>query len=293
MKMNKYNNCINFLLNKNCNKINHSKSNFYNHLINTYNILKKWKQSEDLCYAGMFHNIYGNKYFNANLDVSREDIKSLIGEHAENLIFQYTNINRESIIESKNNELIILNLANTFEHGPFFKIEDNLYDENSAENVNKYFLSLPWTFSGKNKTEMSKKWDYALNFNDNVEKKFLELNNILIKKYGLDKIFKLKRAYASASTYGISGEYHIDDQANDFNEIFTVMFYLNNKWDIEYGGETLFLNEKREDIDHAVLPKPGRGILFDGFIYHGPRSLDKNCPHLRMVLTFKHQLINE
>jgi (p)ppGpp synthase/HD superfamily hydrolase len=114
----KYKNCLEFLFRHNCHSILHSKSTFLNHLINTFKILKKWKQREDLCYAGMFHNIYGNKYFNANLKVSREDIQNLIGEKAEELVFKFVNIERKDIAKSKNKDLIILAVANDYEQNP-------------------------------------------------------------------------------------------------------------------------------------------------------------------------------
>ena len=83
--LSKYANCLNFLLQSKTKDIPHSHSNFFNHCIGVFNILRKWKQSEELCFAGMFHNIYGNKYFNPNLNISREQIKNLIGEKAENI----------------------------------------------------------------------------------------------------------------------------------------------------------------------------------------------------------------
>ena len=91
MFVEQYQKYVDFLYNKNCHNIKHSHSNFLNHLIGTFNILKKWKQPEDLCVAGMFHNIYGNNYFNPNLNVSREEIRNLIGEKAESLVFRFVN----------------------------------------------------------------------------------------------------------------------------------------------------------------------------------------------------------
>lgn len=289
----KYQKYINFLFQKNCQKLKHSHSNFLNHLIGTFNILKKWKQNEDLCVAGMFHNIYGNKYFNPNLNIQRDELKNLIGEHAENLVYKYTNIDREKIIESQDSELIILNLANSLDQKKLFIIEDNLYDLESCKNVNSYYKNLDWKFDGKNFSDKSQKWDYSLNFKNINEHNFTILSNYLLKKHGLDKIFKFKRAYASANTYGFSGEYHIDDGAKEYNEIITVMFYLNDDWNFEFGGETFFLNNDRSEIEYAVIPKPARAVLFDGFIVHGPRPLSKFCDKLRMVLTFKYELINK
>jgi hypothetical protein len=288
----KYQSYVNFLYEKNCHTILHSHSNFFNHLIGTFNILKKWKQNEDLCVAGMFHNIYGNKYFDPNLNVTRQEIKNLIGEHAENLVYKYVNCDRLKINESTDSELIILNLANSLDQKKLFIIEDNLYDTESCKIIYEYFKNCEWKFDGKNVSEKSQKWDYCLNFKNNNEQNFLKLSNFFMKKHGLDKIFKFKRAYASANTYGFSGEYHCDDGAKEYNEIITVMFYLNDNWSLDYGGETFFLNKDKSEIEFAVIPKPARAVLFDGFISHGPRPLSKFCNELRMVLTFKYELIN-
>jgi len=289
----KYQNCINFLMEKNCQNIPHSHSNFLNHLIGTFNILKKWKQSDDLCFAGMFHNIYGNKYFNPNLNVTRDEIKKLIGDSSENLIFKFVNCDRNKINEEKDSELIILNLANSLDQKKLFIVEDNLYDKVYSEIINNYFRYINWSFDGSNLTEDSTKWSYNLNYKHEIEEKFLISSNMLLKKHGLDKIFKLKRSYASANTYGFSGEYHTDDNAKEYNEIVTIMYYLNKEWNFDFGGETFFLNENRSEIEHAIIPKPGRAIIFDGNIYHGPRPLSKVCKSLRMVLTFKYELINK
>jgi hypothetical protein len=289
MNLNKYQACLNFLFKNNCDKILHSKSNFLNHLINTFNLLKKWKQHEDLCFAGMFHNIYGNKYFNANLDVSRNDIRNLIGENAEDLVFKFTNIERDSIPESKNKDLIILAAANEYEQTPIFKIEDNLYDQIISQNIENYFFNTSWQFDGKNITDISRKWSYYLNFKEELEKGFLKINDILLKKYLLQDLFTLKRSYVSANSYGSEGEYHTDDGAKDYNEVITIMYYLNSSWNLLFGGETLFLNENKDEIISAVVPKPARAVIFDGYINHGFRSLSKLYGGLRMVLTFKYQ----
>lgn len=288
----KYKKYIDFLYKKNCQNVQHSHSNFLNHCIGVFNILKKWKQPDYLCIAGMFHNIYGNKYFNPNLNISRKEIKELVGEDIENLVYRFINSDRTKIYDTEDSELIILNLANSLDQRKLFIVEDNLYDMESAKNVFNYFKLLNWTFDGGSVTEKSKKWTYHLNYRDPIEKNFLHISNLLLKKHGLNKIFTLARGYASAGTYGYEGEYHIDDGAKEYNEIVTIMFYLNDDWDINYGGETFFLNDIKDEIEHAIIPKPRRAVLFDGFITHGARPLSKFCNELRIVLTFKYELIN-
>ena len=115
----KYKLCVEFLLNKNCKNILHSHSNFLNHLIGTFNILKKWKQSEDVCFAGLLHNVYGNRYFNPNLNVSRKEIQDLIGKKAEELVFKFTNTDRNDIVKSKDKDIIVIAAANDYEQNDY------------------------------------------------------------------------------------------------------------------------------------------------------------------------------
>ncbi len=115
----KYKKCVDFLFKKNCHNMLHSNSNFLNHLIGTFNVLKKWHQSEDVCFAGLLHNVYGNKYFNPNLNVSREEIQDLIGKKAEELVFKFTNIDRNDIVKSKDKNIIVLAAANDYEQNDY------------------------------------------------------------------------------------------------------------------------------------------------------------------------------
>ena len=69
---------------------------------------------------------------------------------------------------------------------------------------------------------------------------------------------------------------------------YTVMFYLNKVWTMSYGGETIFTNPERTEIIHSVITKPGRALLFDGFIPHCAREISRTCIELRMVATLKY-----
>ena len=42
------------------------------------NKLRKWKCEEDICYAGLFHSIYGNEYFQQETESNRDVIKDPI-----------------------------------------------------------------------------------------------------------------------------------------------------------------------------------------------------------------------
>jgi hypothetical protein len=106
---------VQFLISKNTKNLKHKKSNFFEHLIGTYNLLLFWNQNFNLCMAGLFHNIYGNKYYDPKLNIKRNEIKKLIGIEAEKIVWNFVNVERNKIVELKNKELLILSLANDLE----------------------------------------------------------------------------------------------------------------------------------------------------------------------------------
>lgn len=102
----------------------------------------------------------------------------------------------------------------------------------------------------------------------------------------------LVRAYTNSQTFGTDPTVHRDDPMI-YRSIcgvqgapMTVLVYLNETWDIDWGGETTLFDDKGESIA-SVMPKFGRIICFDGTIQHGARPLSRCCPVKRDVLVFK------
>ena len=93
----------------------------------------------------------------------------------------------------------------------------------------------------------------------------------------------LVRCYANAHTFGIDGQPHTDSRSPGN---YTTIVYVNPVWKPEWAGETVFINDLG-DIAHAVLPKPGRIVQFDGRILHAARGLSRICPAMRVTLMFK------
>lgn len=91
------------------------------------------------------------------------------------------------------------------------------------------------------------------------------------------------RCYANAHTFGVEGYPHVDSRKPGN---YTTIFYINPVWKPEWAGETIFMNDLG-DIAHAVLPKPGRMVLFDGRIIHAARAVTRICPAMRVTLMFK------
>ena len=69
----------------------------------------------------------------------------------------------------------------------------------------------------------------------------------LLKNLKFFDLLELERAYASANPYGTVHESHRDYDINSNGGI-TVMYYLNNSWDLSLGGETVFYDINKYEI---------------------------------------------
>jgi hypothetical protein len=74
--------------------LTHSGQSFFDHLYNTFLLLKSYKLPEEICIAGLFHSIYGTEFYNPNLKINEEEIKNIIGEKANYLVKCFSESNR-------------------------------------------------------------------------------------------------------------------------------------------------------------------------------------------------------
>jgi len=75
-------------------EFSHASAPFMFHLRNTYAMLKCWGQPDDLCRCGLLHSAYSKTGFNFRVfDImsteSRDEVRSIVGDRAEKLIFNY------------------------------------------------------------------------------------------------------------------------------------------------------------------------------------------------------------
>jgi hypothetical protein len=71
------------------------------HLLGTWNILKKWNQPVTLCYAGLFHSCYSTDAFLHPLFKlsERAEVQQLISSDAEERVFLFCNIDRKHLLQ--------------------------------------------------------------------------------------------------------------------------------------------------------------------------------------------------
>jgi len=126
-----------------------------------------------------------------------------------------------------------------------------------------------------------------LNLKFNTSKKYKEIIDPLLIGYNIAKV------RVNLSTLNDKNRFHID--GNGPKRLKTLIYYPNMKWDIEWGGLTLFANENCNDILHCVAYVPGRVVIFDGSIPHcicPPTNLASSY-RLSFVIQFERLLENE
>jgi hypothetical protein len=92
------------------------------------------------------------------------------------------------------------------------------------------------------------------------------------------------RCYTNYASFGDVLLTHVD-ALPDTREM-TALWFLCDRWETEWGGETLFYDASG-DAQLAVSPKPGRLLLFDGAIRHAGKPPNRNCPIGRYTFAIK------
>lgn len=93
-------------------------------------------------------------------------------------------------------------------------------------------------------------------------------------------------AYVNGYTYGTDGYPHVEVSHPRAAEQRSILVYCCPRWEPAWGGETVFFDDDG-DISAAILPKPGRVLVFRGDILHVARAPSRFCPMERRVLVFK------
>ena len=116
--------------------ITHSNTTFFDHLYNTFCILKDMNKSEDVCLAGLYHSIYDTYYFKANLNINENVVREIIGESAEKLVklfsmpakLEILNLNILNLDDKTRLDLYYLIYANEIEQIKRLGLDDSLID---------------------------------------------------------------------------------------------------------------------------------------------------------------------
>ncbi|XP_043695198.1 uncharacterized protein LOC122645867 [Telopea speciosissima] len=79
----------------------HKHGSFFDHLLDTYRILKLWNSPDSVALCGLFHSAYSNSYVNLAIfdpSTGRDTVRSHVGDAAERLIHLFCIVPRQSLI---------------------------------------------------------------------------------------------------------------------------------------------------------------------------------------------------
>ena len=79
---------------------------------------------------------------------------------------------------------------------------------------------------------------------------------------------------------------HSDVTLNQKNA-FTILHYVNHKWDINWHGYTLWYDDLCEDVIHGEAPEPGKIVVFDSSIQHSSLAPSTVAEHPRFTIATK------
>lgn len=105
-----------------------------------------------------------------------------------------------------------------------------------------------------------------------------------LKQFEPELLFSIHRQYCNACYFGDLLLPHRDALPGQ-NDV-TALWYLNAHWDLSWGGATQFFDEAAGTAI-AVLPRPGRLVLFDGELLHVGLAPNRQCFEPRLTLAIK------
>ena len=81
--------------------------------------------------------------------------------------------------------------------------------------------------------------------------------------------------------------FHIHNDSHEEGD-YTLIYYANLNWNVEWGGDTVFLNENQDDIEYVSQYTPGRFVIFDGRIPHLIRPSTRLAPEYRFTIASRY-----
>jgi len=92
----------------------------------------------------------------------------------------------------------------------------------------------------------------------------------------------IERVYANGQTFGLDGEFHIDDSDDN---AYTFLYYPMRNWNLSWGGETVILDP--DGVISTIHPMPNSAIMFPSNWLHCGKSPSKNFTDLRVTIAYK------
>jgi hypothetical protein len=99
-------NRLRFLRNASAEQMPHTEVGLFDHLLGTRRLLVEWEARPALCDAGLFHSVYSTDHYELKaIPLSmRDEVRQLIGEEAESLVWLFCMMRRETLFRNVGRE---------------------------------------------------------------------------------------------------------------------------------------------------------------------------------------------
>lgn len=132
----------------------------------------------------------------------------------------------------------------------------------------------------------SKQTTFFQSIYSNEDINLLQLNtvnnfNSIVSKHNCNDMYL--KVWVTATTHLTDYNFHLDDRRLNTK---TFLYYTNDVWSDEWGGETMFKNSDN-NVEIAVSYKPNRIVVFDSHISHKPGNLSIKSDLYRFILVMQ------
>jgi len=168
------------------------------------------------------------------------------------------------------------------------EVYDNFLNNEEIEQLYDVFWKEDWNMDGNDSKYISRDsqaWSLSrvIKPEDKNFSYYRGLSDRILSLDFFSNKFILHRILINAYKFGDVLRVHYDSGYS-----ITAIIYGNNKWEINWGSETIFASSQTKDADiiASIIPKPGRMVFFDSNIPHTGRPPSSLFPNWRYGVVF-------
>jgi len=114
-----------------------------------------------------------------------------------------------------------------------------------------------------------------------------ELFKTKVQNY-FNKQIEVSRLYANGQAHGQCGMFHTDVEPTEQGEFYSLIYYLHEDWQPEYGGHLMI---KNGDNMESYWPESNSTIIFNSKLLHCPLEPTIYCRTQRLSIAFKFRIL--
>jgi Rps23 Pro-64 3,4-dihydroxylase Tpa1-like proline 4-hydroxylase len=170
------------------------------------------------------------------------------------------------------------------ENGKGILFFDDLFEEQFNDDMALYLAGLDYTM----RPSFDKEFSFSLTKNhfkkfSSMPALFGEIINLYKSKLSPNPASqRVSHLYAAAIRHGDSTRIHQDVPCTN---CITFLYYANVNWKAEWAGETLFYSDNQNESIAAIVPRPGRLVVFNAALYHRAGVPNRQAPSFRYALS--------